>query len=125
MPAFVTAALAGRSPVVHGDGRQTRDFTYVGTVCEVLARAALHGVRAAEPVNLAYGGRTSLLELIAELERVTGTALPPEHRPGRPGDVRHSQADDTRLRALFPDVEPTPLRDGLERTVRWFRDGRR
>ncbi|NJP65756.1 NAD-dependent epimerase/dehydratase family protein [Streptomyces spiramenti] len=125
VPAWIAAAITGRPLAVHGDGSQTRDFTYVGTVCQVLAQAALRGVTSAEPVNLAHGGRTPLTELITELESVMGTALPREHHPVRPGDVPHSQADGTRLRALFPDVGPVPLREGLERTVRWFLgDGR-
>ncbi|MFD3658179.1 NAD-dependent epimerase/dehydratase family protein [Streptomyces sp. NPDC058620] len=120
IPAWITAAAAGRPLVVHGDGSQTRDFTYVGTVCQVLAQAALRKVSTPDPVNLAYGGRTSLMSLIAELELTLGTELRTEHQPNRPGDVRHSQADDTRLRNLFPEIEPTSLRNGLKRTVRWF-----
>ncbi|MFJ3217523.1 NAD-dependent epimerase/dehydratase family protein [Kitasatospora sp. NPDC086801] len=121
VPAWISAATTGRPLVVHGDGGQTRDFTYVATVCRILARAALRTVADPEPVNLAYGTRTSLLDLIAELELATGTTLHPQHTAARPGDVRHSQADNTRLRALFPEVEPTALREGLEQTVRWFR----
>ncbi|MEV7939128.1 MULTISPECIES: NAD-dependent epimerase/dehydratase family protein [unclassified Kitasatospora] len=121
VPAWISAATTGRPLVVHGDGGQTRDFTYVATVCRILARAALRTVADPEPVNLAYGTRTSLLDLIAELELATGTTLHPQHTAARPGDVRHSQADNTRLRTLFPEVEPTALREGLEQTVRWFR----
>ncbi|MEV7923661.1 NAD-dependent epimerase/dehydratase family protein [Kitasatospora sp. NPDC088779] len=121
VPAWISAATTGRPLVVHGDGGQTRDFTYVATVCRILARAALRTVADPEPVNLAYGTRTSLLDLIAELELATGTTLHPQHTAARPGDVRHSQADNTRLRTLFPEVEPTTLREGLEQTVRWFR----
>ncbi|MFJ1934557.1 NAD-dependent epimerase/dehydratase family protein [Kitasatospora sp. NPDC088160] len=121
VPAWISAATTGRPLVVHGDGGQTRDFTYVATVCRILARAALRTVADPEPVNLAYGTRTSLLDLIAELELATGTTLHPQHTAARPGDVRHSQADNTRLRTLFPEVEPTTLREGLEQTVGWFR----
>ncbi|MBV6699966.1 NAD-dependent epimerase/dehydratase family protein [Kitasatospora aureofaciens] len=125
VPAWVNAATTGRPLVVHGDGAQTRDFTYVGTVCQVLAQAALRRVADPEPVNLAYGTRTSLLGLIAELELATGTRLHPQHTAPRPGDVQHSQADNTRLRSLFPEGRPTPLREGLEQTVKWFLTNRR
>ncbi|NYI07475.1 NAD-dependent epimerase/dehydratase family protein [Allostreptomyces psammosilenae] len=121
VPTFVDAALAGRPLRLHGDGLQTRDFTYVGTVRAVLAEAVLRGVSSAEPVNLAFGTRTSLRALVAELEAVLGRSLRVEHTDPRPGDVRDSQADNARLRGLFPDVVPTPLREGLERTVEWFR----
>jgi UDP-glucose 4-epimerase len=121
VPAFVSAALAGEPLTVHGDGQQTRDFTYVGTVCAVLADAVSRRVTSAAPVNLAFGSRVSLLDLVAELEGVLGHRLERRHTDSRPGDVRASQADDSRLRALFPDVRPVPLRQGLEETVAWFR----
>lgn len=120
VPAFVSAALEGRPLVVHGDGKQTRDFTYVGTVADLLARAAIDQVCADSPINLAFGTRTSLLELIALLEEVLGRPVVTEHVDARAGDVRHSQADNARLRALFPDVSPVPLRSGLEATVEWM-----
>jgi UDP-glucose 4-epimerase len=124
VPAFVDAALDGRPLPVHGDGEQSRDFTYVGSVARVLADAALGGVGHPQPVNLAFGSRITLLELIAELEAVLGHPLEREHLPVRAGDVRHSQADQTRFREVFPDAEPVELRDGLERTVTWFRASR-
>ncbi|MFJ1615186.1 MULTISPECIES: NAD-dependent epimerase/dehydratase family protein [unclassified Streptomyces] len=121
VPAWINAVTNGRPVVVHGDGRQSRDFTYVETVCRVLAQAALRKVVSPDPVNLAYGTRTSLRELITELESVLGTPLNPQHVPPRPGDVRHSHAENSRLLRLFPEIEPVPLREGLERTVEWFR----
>lgn len=121
VPAFVDAAVSGRPVEVHGDGSQTRDFTYVGTVGRVLADAVLRKVVHPEPVNLAFGTRTSLRELLAELESVLGAPIAARHTDPRPGDVPHSQADNARLRALFPEVRPVPLREGLERTVEWFR----
>jgi UDP-glucose 4-epimerase len=120
VPTFVDAALAGRPLPVHGDGTQSRDFTYVGTVAAVLAAAVRRRVRHPEPVNLAFGSRVTLLEVIALLEELLGRELDVAHTDPRPGDVPHSQADDTRLRSLFPDVEPVPLRDGLAATVAWF-----
>lgn len=121
VPAWIDAVTTGQQVLVHGDGLQSRDFTYVETVCRVLTRAALRKVVSTDPVNLAYGTRTSLGELIAELEAVLGTPLDPRHLPPRPGDVRHSHAENSRLLRLFPDVVPVPLREGLERTVEWFR----
>ncbi|KJY30049.1 NAD-dependent epimerase/dehydratase family protein [Streptomyces sp. NRRL S-495] len=121
VPAFLDAALAGRPLTVHGDGGQSRDFTFVGTVTQVITDAVLRRVVSADPVNLAFGTRTSLLELVGELESVLGHAVEVAHTEPRPGDVRDSQADNARLRELFPDVRPVPLREGLERTAAWFR----
>lgn len=124
VPAFVDAATNGRPLPIHGDGRQTRDFTYVGTVCTVIADALERRVSHPGPVNLAFGTRVSLLEVAAHLEAILGHPLERHHADPRPGDVRDSQADTTRLRSLFPDVEPVPLVDGLRATVEWFQ-GRR
>ncbi len=121
VPAFVSAALEGRALPVHGDGGQTRDFTFVGSVVGVLGDALARTVTAPGPVNLAFGGRHSLLELARALGSVTGLALALDHGPVRAGDVRDSQADQTRLRALFPDQVPVGLDEGLRHTVDWFR----
>ena len=121
MPAFVDAALRGVPLTVHGDGEQTRDFTYVGTVARVLADAAIRGVSDLDPVNLAFGSRTSLNTLITMIGDVLGAQPQVTHTEPRAGDVRDSQADNSRLRALFPDVQPVPLADGVRATVEWFR----
>ena len=120
VPAFLEAALAGRPLTVHGDGGQSRDFTYVGTVAQVIGDAVVRRVVHADPVNLAFGSRTSLLELVGELAAVLDRPLEVAHTQPRPGDVRDSQADNSRLRELFPDVTPVPLREGLERTAQWW-----
>lgn len=121
IPLFMTAMLKGKSPTIYGDGTQSRDFTYVGTVCEVLATASLRGVTHDGPVNLAYGGRHTLLDVIAELEAILGRPLERDHQPTRAGDVPHSQADSTLLGSLFPEVVPVGLTEGLRATVDWFR----
>jgi UDP-glucose 4-epimerase len=121
VPAFVSAALAGDPLVVHGDGLQSRDFTFVDTVTAVLADAVVRTVTSPCPVNLAFGTRTTLLELIDALESALGHAVEVDHVERRTGDVDHSQASNERLRALFPDVAPTGLADGLAATIDWFR----
>ncbi len=120
VPTFVAAALRGDPLPVHGDGHQTRDFTFVGTVVTVLTEALVRRVADPLPVNLAFGTRISLLELIDRLEGVLGRPLERRHTEPRPGDVRDSQADQSRLRQLFPAVEAVPLEDGLRATVEWF-----
>jgi UDP-glucose 4-epimerase len=121
VPAFLDAALRGDALTIYGDGRQTRDFTYVGTVSRVLADAVVRRVTSADPVNLAFGTRSSLLDLIALLEELLGHPVVAEHVAARRGDVRDSQASSDRLRALFPDAEETPLREGVLETLAWFR----
>lgn len=121
IPNFVDAALRDQPLTIHGDGEQTRDFTYVGTVTRVLADAVTRTVTDLEPVNLAFGTRTSLNALVGELADIIGRQPVVEHVEPRAGDVRDSQADNSRLRGHFPDVTPVPLHEGLQATVDWFR----
>jgi UDP-glucose 4-epimerase len=120
VPAFVDSALRERPLPVHGDGGQTRDFTFVDSVTAVLTDSVRRTVTNTKPVNLAFGTRVSLLDLMRLLEKVLGRALNRDHLSERPGDVRDSQADQTKLRELFPDIEPVPLEAGLRSTVEWF-----
>jgi len=92
-------------------------------VCDVIADAVGRRVTSPGPVNLAFGTRTTLLELLARLESIIGTPIEREHVGSRTSDVRHSQADSTRLQDLFPDITPVELDDALEATVAWFRAG--
>ena len=121
IPKFLDAALAGRPLTVYGDGKQSRDFTFVETVTSVITSAIRDGVESNDPVNLAFGTNTSLLELISEVEEVLGTRVEVQHEAPRVGDVRDSQSDGVRVRELFAEVEPVELRPGLESTVAWFR----
>lgn len=121
VPIFLAAALRGDPLPVHGDGGQTRDFTYVGTVVSVLTDAVRRSVTSPRPVNLAFGTRVSLLELIELIEGQLGKPVARLHTDPRPGDVRDSQADQSALRRLFPDIEAVSLEQGIRSTLEWFR----
>lgn len=121
IPAFVAAALAGQALTMYGDGHQTRDFTYVGTVTAAIGMALRQRVSYPGPVNLAFGTRTSLVDLVNLLERLLGSPLDIVHAPGRVGDARDSQAEVSRLRSLLPGIEPVALEEGLLATVAWQR----
>jgi UDP-glucose 4-epimerase len=122
IPAWISAAMEGSTLFVNGDGKQSRDFTYVDTVTWTLVQAIKRRTVSDIPVNLAFGGGTTLLELIAVLEEVFERPLPVEHRESRPGDIRHSTADPSRLFELFPDVDPIDFEDGLARTLKWWEE---
>jgi UDP-glucose 4-epimerase len=122
VPAFIDAALAGRPLPLHGDGSQSRDFTFVGSVVNVLQDAVRRKVTSPDPVNLAFASRTTLRELISLLEERLGHEVEIDQLPVRAGDVPHSQADGSLLTSLFPEVRPVPLIDGLDRTINWFRE---
>ncbi len=121
IPTFIDAALEGRPIPIHGDGEQTRDFTFVDSLASVIQDAIERKVTHPEPVNLAFGSNISLLTVVDELGTILGRDLPVDHLPARAGDVRHSQADNAVLRALFPKVQPVRFSDGLRKTVDWFR----
>lgn len=121
IPKFLDAAMNDRPAVVHGDGGQSRDFTYVDTVCAVIYEAAKNQTFSPDPVNLAYGTNTTLLELLTEMEGQLGHPIGREHTDTRTGDVRASQADNSRVRELFPSVVPVPLEQGLAVTIEWFK----
>jgi UDP-glucose 4-epimerase len=120
IPSFADAAVHDRPVTVHGDGSQSRDFTYVDTVTSTIVDALRRGVTSDEPVNLAFGSRISLLDALAQLEGIVGRPIERIHVETRAGDVPHSQADNRRLRELFPGIEPVPFEDGLRATVAWM-----
>ncbi|WP_040491437.1 NAD-dependent epimerase/dehydratase family protein [Ilumatobacter nonamiensis] len=121
IPAFVDSALRSEPVTVHGDGMQSRDFTYVGTVTAAITQAILDRTVSDAPVNLAFGSRITLLDALEELEGVLGHPVERNHIEPRAGDVRHSQADNSRLLELLPNVEAVSFIDGLTTTVDWMR----
>jgi UDP-glucose 4-epimerase len=123
IPAFLDAAIAGRPLPVNGDGKQTRDFTFVDSVTEAITTAIVEHISFDGPVNLAFGSQTDLLSLIEIIEALVRRPLEIEHRDPRAGDVRHSRAGSERLCSLFPNVHPTPLEEGVRRTFEWFQSG--
>lgn len=122
IPTFIDALMRGEPLQVNGDGSHSRDFTFVGTVCRILLDASERQLCHPEPVNLAFGTNTTLLELISKIESAAGSTAEVVHRKPRPGDVKHSQADNTVLRSLFPAVVPASLDQGLAETVAWFKE---
>lgn len=119
---FVTGMMAGRRPKIFGDGSQTRDFTYVANV----VHANLRAMRAEKPLggavlNVGTGQRISLLDLIATLNQILGTALEPEFHPPRAGDVPHSLASLEQVQAVLGYEPQVSFAEGLRRTVESMR----
>lgn len=120
IPKFLDAALNGRAAQVHGDGLQSRDFTFIDTVCSVIREAVVRQISSADPVNLAYGTNTTMLEALDEIAATLGRPVAREHVEERAGDVRASQAESKRLLELFPDILPVSLQEGLSVTANWY-----
>jgi nucleoside-diphosphate-sugar epimerase len=119
IPSFISRLAAGESPVIYGDGEQSRDFTYVENVVQAnlqALQAPAAGV-AGQVFNIACGDRVTLNRLLAELQAIIGSDVPAAYAAPRPGEVRHSLADISRAREGL-GYEPTVgLTDGLRRTV--------
>jgi UDP-glucose 4-epimerase len=120
IPKFIRALATGRRPVVHGDGKQSRDFTYIADVVQANLLAAQAPGVSGKVYNIACGRRTSLLELLELLADLMGTKSAPIHEAPRPGDVRHSLAD---ISAAQTDLGYRPsasLLEGLRRCVEYY-----
>jgi UDP-glucose 4-epimerase len=122
IPLFVTSYLRRQRPVVYGDGRQSRDFTYVDNVVDANVLASEAPSLAGESVNIAAGAPRSVLEVLDVLAEEFGYRLEPEFRPERPGDIRDSHADITVANSLLGFTPSVEFHEGLRRTISWMRE---
>jgi len=122
IPLFITRFLAGQAPLIHGDGGQSRDFTFIDNVVQANLKAAEAPAAADGRVyNVACGEAITVKDLCLRIRDLLGTHLEPEHGPARAGDVRHSLADITAAREFLAFDPQVDLAAGLERTVAWYR----
>jgi UDP-glucose 4-epimerase len=122
IPRFVTALLQGKSPVVYGDGLQSRDFTYVDNVVDANLLASEASGVAGQAFNVACGGRYTLLDLLARLKEILGSDIDPIHEAARAGDVKDSQASiEAAERALGYKVS-VGFEEGLGKTAAWYQN---
>ena len=119
LPKWIWKSLNGQSIDLHGDGTQTRDFTYVKTVCDVIESAINNKVYGPEVINLAYGNNISLNEVISKLRKVFPN-LQIYMSPTRIGDVKNSQNMPNRIRSKFPDVKPIAFDAAFDETINWL-----
>jgi nucleoside-diphosphate-sugar epimerase len=122
---FISALLNDERPVIFGDGEQSRDFTYIENVVAANLSAASAPNAAGKVINVANGERITLNELLNELKELTGrVGVTAEYRETRVGDVRHSLADITMARELLGYESKVNLREGLKRTLEWWKTSR-
>jgi len=121
IPRFISIMARGERPLIHGDGTQSRDFTFIDNVVQANLKAAEAPNVGGEAFNVACGARYTLLDLVQSLNRIMRTSIEPSFGDPRPGDVQHSLADVDKARRLL-GYEPTvTFEEGLERTVAWLR----
>ena len=122
---FISALLSGERPVIFGDGEQSRDFTYIDNVVAANMSAASAKDAAGRVINVANGQRITLNELLAELKDLTGKQdVTAEYREPRVGDVKHSLADITLAQQFLGYESKVELREGLQRTIEWWKSSR-
>jgi nucleoside-diphosphate-sugar epimerase len=122
---FISVLLSGERPVIYGDGEQSRDFTYIDNVVAANLSAASSEKASGKVINVANGERITLNELLAELKDLTGKHdVTAEYFEPRVGDVRHSLADITLAKEFLGYESKVDLREGLERTIDWWKSSR-
>lgn len=118
---FVPAVLTGGTPTIYGDGSQSRDFVYVGDVVEANLRAAEAEGVAGQVFNIAGGRETTVRDTLDLIQAITGKHVDVRYAPSRSGDIRHSRADADLAEQALGWRARTTFREGLERTVDWYR----
>ena len=123
IPRFLRQLLHGERPTIHGDGRQSRDFTYVENVIEANLKACLAPHEAAgEAYNVAYGGREYLLDIYYGLTKALGVEIEPIFGPQRPGDIKHSNADISKARRLLGYDPDWSFDRGIREAIAWYKE---
>jgi UDP-glucose 4-epimerase len=121
IPLWITAILSGRQPIIYGDGRQSRDFSYVGNVVHANLLAADAPSVAGRTINAADGRSIDLLTLLDVLNRLLGTSIKAQFAPARVGDVRESLADVTLARKILGYEPQVNFEEGLRRSIDYYR----
>jgi len=119
---FITKLLEGKNPTIFGDGRQSRDFTFVKNVVEGNILAATVPLAANKIINIACGNRIDLNQLVNSLNEILNSKIKPIYTDSRPGDVKHSQADISLAREILGYSPRFSFKDGLIETVRWYNE---
>ena len=123
IPKFIKQLLDGERPTINGDGKQSRDFTFVENVVEANLKACLAGKKAVgEAFNVAFGGREYLIDIYHNLTKALGTEIEPLFGPDRAGDIKHSNADISKARALLGYDPSYSFEDGIGLAIEWYKE---
>lgn len=123
IPKFIKQLLAGEQPTINGDGRQSRDFTYIENVIEANLKACLAPHEAAgEAFNIAFGGREYLIDIYYGLTEALGVEIEPKYGPDRAGDIKHSNADISKARKMLGYDPEWSFERGIKAAIEWYRE---
>ena len=118
---FIPAVLQNKRPTIYGDGRQSRDFTYVQNVVEANLLACTVAGVAGQVFNVACGDRITVNSMLQQINKITGKDIAPTYADPRPGDIKHSQADITRAKEHLEYQPKISFEEGLRNTIEWYR----
>lgn len=122
IPKFLKQLMHGETPTINGDGKQSRDFTYIDNVIEANLKACLAPHEAAgEAFNIAYGGREFLIDIYYGLTKALGVNIEPNFGPDRKGDIKHSNADISKARKLLGYDPDYSFEDGIQLAIDWYK----
>ncbi len=123
IPKFIRQLLRGEAPTINGDGRQSRDFTYIENVIEANLKACLAPHEAAgDSYNIAFGGREYLIDIYNSLTEALGVEIEPHYGPDRAGDIKHSNADITKAREILGYDPDWSFERGIQAAIKWYRE---
>ena len=123
IPKFIKMLLDDKQPTINGDGRQSRDFTYIENVIEANLKACLaSGAAAGQAYNIAYGGREYLIDIYHTLTKALGKDIEPNFGPDRKGDIKHSNADISKARELLGYEPEYDFEKGLAEAIEWYKE---
>lgn len=123
IPKFLKQLMHGETPTINGDGKQSRDFTYIDNVIEANLKACLAPHEAAgEAFNIAYGGREYLIDIYYGLTKALGVDIEPNFGPDRKGDIKHSNADISKARKLLGYDPDYSFQDGIKFAIDWYKE---
>jgi len=123
IPKFIKQLLQGEAPTINGDGRQSRDFTYIENVIQANIKACLAPSSAAgQAFNIAYGGREYLIDIYYDLTKALGVDIEPVFGPSRAGDIRHSNADISKARQLLGYEPEWSFERGIKAAIDWYKE---
>ncbi len=123
IPKFIIQLIKGERPIIYGDGRQSRDFTYIENVIEANLKACLAPeVANGEIFNIAYGGRERLIDIFNIIKRILNNDIEPIYGPWRKGDIKHSNANISKAKELLGYNPEWDFKRGIEETVKWYKE---
>ncbi len=123
IPKFIKQLLSGEAPTINGDGKQSRDFTYIDNVVQANLKAALSPDEAAgEAFNIAYGGREYLIDVYNSITEALGVDIQPNFGPDRAGDIKHSNADISKAQRILGYAPEYSFDRGLKEAIEWYKE---